>query len=276
MPSSRARGVVLAVWLIYAGLGEAAPSVADRISLELHGNLAPVLAAKVDGVNVRLQFDLGNAQALVLQQSVLDAIKAVPTGESAKLQGMDGFFEAPLFKVARVEVGAQVFTDVIALLDVPRRGYQPGNLAQGFLGPGLLKPYQLVIDYPSEAMTLVRPSDAGPPGKCEGTIVPFSNDWRGEPVTKAKIDSSETTLWWDTGAPASILSTEFTNKMQSRAGDNTVQSKRLILGGSDFGPWRFQIWDIALPGFDGFIGHDFFATHVVCVDFPQNRMVIAR
>jgi hypothetical protein len=43
----------------------------------------------------------------------------------------------------------------------------------------------------------------------------------------------------------------------------------LILGGNDFGPWRFEVWDISLPGFDGFIGHDFFAKHVVCIDFPR-------
>jgi len=26
---------------------------------------------------------------------------------------------------------------------------------------------------------------------------------------------------------------------------------------------------LSLPGFDGFIGHDFFAKHVVCIDFPE-------
>jgi hypothetical protein len=263
-------GVLLALALICT------PAVvgAERIPLELHGNLAPVLVAKVDGVNVRLQFDLGNARPLVLQQGVLDAIKAVPTGESARLQGADGFFEAPMFKVGRVEVGTQVFTDVTAVLDVPRKGYQPGDVAQGFLGPGLLKPYQLLLDYSKQQMTLVGPSD--PPDKCDGTAVPFSSGWRGEPVTTVQIDGSTATLWWDTGAPSSILSSEFASKMRSPGDSNAVQSTRLILGGTDFGPWRFEVWNISLPGFDGFIGHDFFAKHVVCIDFPQNRVVIGR
>lgn len=271
----RARLLALLISLFYAGLATSA----DRIPLELNQNLAPVLVANVDGVNVRLQFDLGNRDALVLQQAVLDSIHAVPTGESAKYQGVDGVFEAPLYKVVHVKIGTQVFTDVVATLDVPRRGYQPGNLAQGFLGTGLLKSYQLVLDYPDQAMTLVRPSDKDSPGTCEGTIVPFvteSQNWRGEPVTEADIDLGQATLWWDTGAPMSILSSEFANKVRSQNGSSALQSERLMIGGKDFGPWRFEVWDISLPGFDGFIGHDFFAKYVVCIDFPRNRVAIVR
>jgi hypothetical protein len=54
-------------------------------------------------------------------------------------------------------------------------------------------------------------------------------------------------------------------------------TKRLVLGGTDFGPWQFKWMDMSLPPFfDGSIGHDFFATHVVCIDFPEKRIVIPR
>jgi hypothetical protein len=49
----------------------------------------------------------------------------VPTGELAKYQGVDGVFEAPSYKVARVQIGTQVFTDVVAPLDILRQGYRP-------------------------------------------------------------------------------------------------------------------------------------------------------
>jgi hypothetical protein len=74
----------------------------------------------------------------------------------------------------------------------------------------------------------------------------------------------------------SILSSEFANEVRSQDGSSALQSKRLMLGDKDFGPWRFEVWDISLPRFDGFIGHDFFAKHVVCIDFPRNRIAIAR
>jgi hypothetical protein len=133
--------------------------------------------------------------------------------------------------------------------------------------------------WPSQAMTLVRRRDGGLPGTCNGTVVPFSTGsrkWRGEPVTEADIDLGRVTLWWDTGAPVSVLSSKFANHVRSQNGSSALQSNRLILGGNDFGPWRFDVWDISLPGFDGFIGHDFFAKHVVCIDFPGNRVAIAR
>jgi hypothetical protein len=46
-------------------------------------------------------------------------------------------------------------------------------------------------------------------------------------------------------------------------------------GGIDFGPLQFAVEDLSLPpGFDGFIGYNFFAHHVVCMDFPGNRLLI--
>jgi hypothetical protein len=94
-------------------------------------------------------------------------------------------------------------------------------------------------------------------------------------VTKAEIDRGQATVWCDTGAPMSVLSNQV-NKMQFGSGSNAAQSIRLILGVTDFGPWRFEIWNISLPGFDGFIGHDFFAKHVVCIDFPEGSRCITR
>jgi hypothetical protein len=54
-----------------------------------------------------------------------------------------------------------------------------------------------------------------------------------------------------------------------------MSTKRLALGGTDFGPWQFKTMNMSLPPFfDGLIGSDFFATHVVCIDFPDKRLVI--
>lgn len=53
-----------------------------------------------------------------------------------------------------------------------------------------------------------------------------------------------------------------------------VISKRFILGGTDFGPWRFAVWPMSLPtGFSGFIGYDF-SRHIVCFDFPDGEVLI--
>lgn len=237
----------------------------------------PFLTATVDGTDVKLKFDLGSSSALVLQRSTLDRIKAAPTGESSKFQSLDGVYESPKFKISHLRIGSTAFADVVTTVDASRPGYEPDPLAQGLLGTGLLKSHELVIDYPQRAMTLVpRPKEAAS-GSCKGTVVAFdqkSAKWRGEPVTEAQTEIGPVILWWDTGAPLSALRKTLTRDARFQA--DTVTMNRLTLGSTDFGPWQFESWDMSLPGFDGFLGYDFFAKHVVCVDFPGNRIVIVR
>jgi hypothetical protein len=80
------------------------------------------------------------------------------------------------------------------------------------------------------------------------------------------------TLAWDTGAFASVLRKGLIDSAHPTRTADTFKTKRFVLGGKNFGPQEFQIWDLSLPEFDGFVGNDFFATHVVCVDFPAPRL----
>ncbi|MGE0030902.1 MAG: hypothetical protein AB7T20_07270 [Steroidobacteraceae bacterium] len=253
----------------------AAPETADTIPIALRDNF-PLLAAQVNGVAVRLKFDLGDGDQLALQQDVLDRIRAVPTGEVARFKGLYGEFEAPLYKVSRLQIGTAVFTDVIARLDVRDPTYQPGAQGEdGFLGTGLLRSFAVVLDYAGQAMTLApqnEPDDL--PDVCTGTAVPFSPVWNGQPVTEANIDLGRILLWWDTGSPVSALRKSLIQDAGQEMKEDTVTSRRLVLGGKDFGPALLHVWDMNLPGFDGFIGYDFFSKHVVCVDFPANRLIV--
>lgn len=57
--------------------------------------------------------------------------------------------------------------------------------------------------------------------------------------------------------------------------NETATTKRLVLGGPDFGPFTLDVADYAEPtGTDMFIGYSFFIKHVVCVDFPGKRFLI--
>ncbi len=112
---------------------------------------------------------------------------------------------------------------------------------------------------------------------CKGTAVAFSPVWHGEPASEADIDLGRLTVWWDTGTPTSILGKRFAEAARSHQSGDTVTSKRLALGGTDFGPLQFELDDLTLPpGFDGLIGYNFFAHHVVCMDFPGSRLLVRR
>jgi hypothetical protein len=247
------------------------------VALEMHDNLAPVLIANIGGNNVALQFDLGSRNDLILQQSVLDAIKAVPTGDTIKQQGTDGVFEVPTYKVPHLQIADLVFHDVTAQLDAPRAGYQPVQFARGYLGTGLLKSDAVVLDYKHHRLTLLPSKDVAFETLCQGTAVSFSAGspkWRGEAVTESNTDFGRVTLWWDTGTPATVLSSSAIHATHLPTSTERVVTHQFVLGASDFGPWTFDIWPVPLPGFDGFIGDDFFKKHRVCIDFPGNRVVI--
>jgi hypothetical protein len=189
-----------------------------------------IIVAKIDGTDVPLILNTGDSASVVLQQSVLDRIKAVPIDEINKgLDAKGNLLLAQKFTVSRLQLGDALFTDVFPRVEVHAPTMPAPDVGhKGFLGTGLLKAYEVILDYAHLTMTLVPHTATGTPSeRCRGTSVPFG--------------ASQ--------APAE--------------------------GGTDFGPWQFKWMDMSLPPFfDGVIGHDFFATHVVCIDFPDKRLVI--
>jgi hypothetical protein len=258
---------VAALGTIGVGLACNSTSLAASIiPLELHDPNAPVLMVKINDLPVRLWIDLGDSTPLTLQKSVLDAIEAVPTGDTVKMQGVDGIFEVPTYKIPRVQIGADVFTNVTANLDSSKDGH-----SQGFLGSGLLKGHAVVLDYPHRRMVLIQGKPSSKQALCTGTAVKFSDRpavWEGEAFTEADTDFGRVTLAWDTGSQMTLL-----NQAVSRATDRIV-STRFLLGGRDFGPYSFGLLVATLPSFDGAVGDDFFLKHRVCIDYPGRRVVI--
>jgi len=248
------------------------------VPLRLAGHF-PIVIAKVNGVDVPLAFGSGDSFPVRLEQSVLDQIKAVPIdGITWGLDAKGHLLKSPKFRVSRLQLGDAVFNDVIAELDVHSRSYHPPKLGQaGWLGTGLLKSYEVVLDYPHLMMTVVpRAANDTPSEQCRGTSVPFSvKEQPAEPFTKADTDMGQLTLVWDTGSQLSMVSEKVIQRGLVQASNEDVTTKRFVLGSTDFGPWQFKWMEMSLPPFfDGSIGYDFLATHVVCIDFPDKRVVI--
>ena len=280
---NRARGkssVLLAMWAImFGGWCSAAADRPVVVPIRLLGRF-PVVTANIGGSDVPLIFDSGNSGSVALTQAAIDRVKALPTGETSREMDAKGnVLEHPKFTIPRLQIGTAVFTDVIGDLDLHDPSYQATQVGQqGFLGTSLLKGYKVVLDYPHRRMTLVSPgSTKDRSAGCKGTAVAFSPAWHGEPAAEADIDLGRLTVWLDTGTPTSILGRRFAEAARSHHSGDTVTSKRFTLGGIEFGPLQFVLDDLSLPpGFDGLIGYNFFAHHVVCMDFPGNRLLIQR
>jgi hypothetical protein len=238
---------------------------------------AAIVMTRIDGVMVPLQVDSGDSTTLALQKAVLDRVRATPTGQSSKQRYIKGTVSSPWYRVHRVQIGGTVFTDVLVRLDTHPASDPAKDVGQkGFIGTGLFKNYRIVLDYPDHTMTLL-PENSVERGRhgCAGSAVSFSSNWHGQPVTNVDTDLGRVTLWWDTGAPATILSRSFVQRARRGRASGPVTSKRFILGGTDFGPWQLAVWPMSLPtGFSGFIGYDFFSRHIVCFDFPGREVLI--
>jgi len=265
----------LSVWLVAAMIrGAWADAPVVVLPVKLRGNY-PLVTVQILGQEVPLVFDSGNSGSVSLTQAVIDRVKAVPTGEISRgIDAQGNVIDYPKFKIPRLQLGSVVFNDVVAELDVHDPSYPPDQVGQqGFLGTSLLKGYEVVLDYPHARITLVPPGETSPAAACKGAEVPFLSPWHGEPVTEGDIDLGHLTLWWDTGTPTAVLSRRFIDTARVHPSGTDVASKHLILGGVDFGPFAFQVWDVAFP-FDGSIGYSFFSRHIVCMDFPNKKLVI--
>lgn len=228
---------------------------------------SPSFPAEIDGHKVRLWFDLGADASLTLSRATLDELGIKPTGPGHKFMDVKGnTMEARTFNVPRLGIGSEVFTAVPGIVDV----HAP-SLGQGYVGPSLFATYRIVLDYRGGKMTLIPPGTqlierAG----CRGTSVPFP-----EGVSTAQTDFGDLTLAWDTGAGVSFIRKSRIDQAQAKVVNQAVRVEHLRLNGVDFGPLGFRLIEFSEPpGVDGFIGANFFAKHVVCLDFPGKRLLI--
>ena len=270
---------VAGVGALVLGSTAAGAERAVTVPIQILGNF-PVVNATIEGNTVPLIFDLGDDSALVLSQAVIDRVKAMPTGETQRMKDLEGHvIQSPKFKIPRLQIGDALFTDVVWRRDAHDPAFPADEVGQqGYLGTSLLMAYRVVLDYRHRTMTLIPPESADSrSAHCKGAAVPFSPHWHGEPITTAHTDFGELTLVWDTGAPVSIIRKARAQAAGAVVSNDTVTTKRLILGGVDFGPLTFQQLEYAEPaGTDAFIGYDFFAKHVVCIDFPGKRFLIKK
>jgi hypothetical protein len=247
------------------------------VPIELVGNY-PILSVDIEGHKVRLMFDLGEDSALVLTRTALDEIKIAPTGADRDIADVKGnTMVSPTFSVPHLQIGRAVFTNVAGRVDVHDPSYQSAPVGQqGYIGPNLLSSYWVVLDYRHGKMTLIPPEDqATERSECSGAPVPFLPEWNGAPVTKATTDFGDLTVVWDTGAPVSLIRNLRLEK--AVPSNDLVRTEHFTLNGVDFGPLDLRPFEFSQPpGTDGFIGTNFFARHVVCIDLPGNRFLIQR
>jgi len=226
-------------------------------------------SADIAGHKVRLWFDLGAEASLTLSRATLNELGIEPTGPGHSFMDVKGRkLESRTFAVPRLTIGSAVFINVPGIVD-----FHTPPLGQGYIGPSLFAAYRIVLNHRDGTMTLIPPEtqDIERAG-CIGTAVQSPDG-----VSKVQTDFGDLILVWDTGAGVSFVRKPRIDQAHAEAVNQAVLTEHFRLNGVDFGPLGFRVFQFSEPpGVDGFIGMNFFAKHVVCLDFPGKRIVIQR
>jgi hypothetical protein len=243
----------------------------------------PMLVARIAERDMPLMFDLGGYESITLTPEAMrvGGVVRLPDERHAWKDAKGNVIEAARFTVKELRIGEAVFRDVDGHVEAFDESFKPtsalGNV--GHIGAALVRSYKVLLDYRGGAMTLI-PRDADDESAaqagCRGTVVPFAPELEGEPVSKVTTDLGTLTFVWDTGASTSVVRRSIVAPPGAEAPARDVfSSKSFELGGTDFGPFDLRLFDFAEPAeVDGFVGGNFFATHVVCVDFPNSRFLV--
>ena len=248
------------------------------VPIRLHDTEAPVVVVRVQGRDLPLQLDLGDASSLVLHPEALAPLRREPTSDRYKGFGMDGKIDTPIFRLDLIEIGGLKFRGVDVRQDVHDEGFRKYKRTEvgavGFIGTGVFEAGQIRLDYPRKRLTILLPEKtAAVQNRCRGKPIPFVLNEYGF-TTGVSTDIGELQLGWDTGTPAILISRSTANAVQTLTGEDSTLTEKFVIGGKNFGPQRIEIWnDMPLPPeIAGLIGHPFFAKHVVCFDYAASAV----
>lgn len=249
-----------------------------KVPLELINNF-PVLEVAVGTQSLSVMFDLGGSDQIVLSKAALASLDVELLEETyAWLDAKGNRLEGRKFRIPELRIGTATFRDVTGHEDAEADTYRKVQTGVGYIGPALLESVKFVVDYQDRSMTFIphglqRSDEYG----CYGTKVSFDPVLGGEPVTRATTDLGELTFVWDTGAPMSLLKGDLVRERGIQPDGLNMTTERFHLSGEDFGPLPLRLFDFVEPAeVDGYIGYDFFASHVVCIDMKNEHLLVRR
>jgi hypothetical protein len=273
---SRSLACCTALPFIAVAQSEPAADAPVTVPIELVNNF-PVLDVSVDDQSVPVMFDLGGSDEIVLSKAALDSLPVERLAETyAWVDAKGNRLESRRFRIPELRIGSLVLRDVSGHEDAEAATYRKTPAGAGYIGAALVRSFKLVVDYGRRSMTFIpgQSSEAERHG-CHGTEIPFDPAMGGEPVARAVTDLGELVFVWDTGAPMSLVRDSVVKARGVTPDGLYISSNRFQMGGEDFGPMRLRLFSFSEPAeVDGFIGHDFFAKHVVCIDLAGKRLLV--
>ena len=172
----------------------------------------PVLAFRIDDLDVRLALDLGSGTTLTLYPEILDQIEKTSTGETIESMGIEGVpMNSPVYEIPRVQLGDVDYRDLLVRQDDHTEQHRKEMIGYrgtyGRVGRGLFEDGKIVIDYKNESLIIIPPdAPEEDQGICHGIELPLATEKESLGLTTlVQTDIGEIYVVWDTGAPGNIM-----------------------------------------------------------------------
>jgi aspartyl protease len=234
----------------------------------------PIADVRINGVATRLIIDSGGG-ILVLKSGAIERAGALRTGDfNSSTDALGNTSKQDLYSLGSLEIGGKSFRNLVAERVGAYAADSPGD---GSMGRDFLNRFVAIYDYGSGRITLFDSGELSAARRsCRGESVRILIHPEGVVVTKAMAERHAMRVLWDTGAQHSFIKKSFADERLLPIETPFYTAPTFELGRADFGPLRFVVIDFAAPtGVDGFVGFNFFADHVVCID-PFARVVKVR
>lgn len=285
--------------LLTSVISFSAEASANEASLPLtftSGNPAPygiaATTVTIDGTNYPLMVDTGaKKMELALTPVVVNKLHVKYTGKENCGTSVDGKVHClKEFVIPEVKIGSFTLTNVKGSYYDSLWGGNDTHFKadaaskNGLIGFALLSKFNLVLDYPHARMILVKPGFKPKNYNIDHWVpIPFE----GQLITTLNFDGKSFKVLWDTGSVPSIVKDDFAKNFvtlpcpngapYSQSNCRIISSKILLTTTNKTLPnnWFMIVKNLPkVAPFDGLMGNNFFAEHVVYIDFQKQIIYV--
>jgi len=250
-----------------------APAAPQVIPLSFASKL-PKVRVEMGDATVMVRLDSGAyASGISLAEKDFGPAHVMVTGTTHWKDARGNELQGRTFVVPELRVGALTVRDVPGTELVFAPDAAPAD-RDGVLGFAFLRNYIVAIDFGS-AQVRVYPADSSrPPEECAQGRAPLSIVPAGLASTIG-TEFGRMRVGWATGATGNMLTAQSMKiDVDADPYGRQVRLRNVSLGPVHIPQLSAQVVDLRIPGLDGVLGADFFASHHVCPDVKHRSVSV--
>jgi hypothetical protein len=253
------------------------------VPIELQRGM-PIVEFQTQGRTLRMIVDLGGTHDVAMIKSTLRELDVHFTGRSTFVSSAFGVirrsreFILPEARLAELSLrnlhGYEVHDERLQIPGPP--GESPTQY-DGYIGIGLLRQFNLLVDYPNDRIVLSA-HDSDPPVDVDSWPSSSFRDGRQGVISPIHLNGTRMLANWDTGANHTVIRANRVEASRPRWSFNEHQDavtfESLAIGGFDIGSFDLVLMDFRQPNVTVILGTNLFERRAVWFDFSMRRLWI--